>query len=95
MRPRNDAAAAVVAPLAPVPSRRKLAYKEMRELEQLPLRIEALETRLGELTAALNDPAFFRQDAAAIVAANDTLARTQAELDVAYARWQELEASAS
>ncbi len=95
MRPRNEAAAAVVAPLAPVPARRKLAYKEMRELEQLPVRIEALEARLAELAASMNDPAFFRRDAAAIVAANDTLARTQAELDLAYARWQELEASAS
>ncbi len=95
MRPRNEAAAATVAPLAPVPARRKLAYKEMRELESLPGLIETLETRIGELTAAMNDPAFFRQDAQAIVAANETMAKTQAELDAAYARWQELEASAS
>ena len=94
MRPRNEAAAATVAPLAPVPARRKLAYKEMRELESLPGVIETLETRIGELSAAMNDPAFFRQDAQAIVAANETMARTQAELDLAYARWQELEASA-
>ena len=94
MRPRNEAAAATVAPLAPVPARRKLAYKEMRELESLPGLIDTLETRIGELTAAMNDPAFFKQDAQAIVAANETMAKTQAELDAAYARWQELEASA-
>src|SRR5690606_39002896 len=92
MRPRNEAAAAAVTPLAPVPSKRKLAYKEMRELEQLPALIETLEKRIGQMTVAMNEPAFFKQDAAAIVGANEAMAKTQAELDVAYARWQELEA---
>jgi ABC transport system ATP-binding/permease protein len=93
MRPRNEAAAATAAPLAPVPKKRKLAYKEMRELESLPATIESLEKRIAELTVAMNEPAFFKQDAEAIVTANETMAKTQSELDVAYARWQELEAS--
>ncbi|MBL0163139.1 MAG: ATP-binding cassette domain-containing protein [Xanthomonadales bacterium] len=93
MRPRNEASAEKIEPLAPVPAKRKLAYKEMRELEKLPGVIETLETRIGKLTAAMNDPAFFKQSADAIVSANDTMAKTQAELDVAYARWQELEAA--
>ena len=95
MRPRNEADAARAAPLAPVPAKRKLSYKEMRELENLPATIEALEARIGELTAAMNDPAFFRQDAQAIVAANEVMAAVQAELDTAYARWQALEATAA
>ncbi|WP_440223114.1 ATP-binding cassette domain-containing protein [Dokdonella sp. MW10] len=76
---------------AAAPARRKLGFKEQRELDQLPARIEALEARVAELTAAMGEPAFFRQDAAAIVAANANLAAVQAELDTAYARWQELE----
>jgi ABC transport system ATP-binding/permease protein len=95
MRPRNEATAASAAPLAPVPKKRKLAYKEMRELESLPAIIESFEKRIGELTAAMNDPSFFKQDAAAIVTANETMAKVQSDLDIAYARWQELEASAS
>ncbi|SFN45997.1 ATP-binding cassette domain-containing protein [Dokdonella immobilis] len=95
MRPRNEADAARAAPLAPVPAKRKLSYKEMRELESLPATIEALEARIGELTTAMNDPAFFRQDAQAIVSANEVMATVQAELDAAYARWQSLEASAA
>ena len=95
MRPRNEADAARAAPLAPVQAKRKLSYKEMRELENLPATIEALEARIGELTAAMNDPAFFRQDAQAIVAANEVMAAVQAELDTAYARWQALEATAA
>ena len=57
--------------------------------------IETLEKRVAELTAAMNDPVFFKQSAEAIVRANETMAKTQAELDVAYARWQELEATAT
>jgi ABC transport system ATP-binding/permease protein len=95
MRPRNEATAASAMPLAPVPKKRKLAYKEMRELESLPATIESLEKRIAELTAAMNDPAFFKQDAGAIVTSNETMVKTQSELDIAYARWQELEASAN
>ncbi|MEO6365441.1 MAG: hypothetical protein ABIO38_05225, partial [Luteimonas sp.] len=59
--------------------------------EQLPLRIEMLESRLGELTARSNVPAFYQRDATAITAHNVELATTQLELDAAYARWSELE----
>lgn len=39
----------------------------------------------------MNAPAFFQQDSAAIVKANDALAKLQAELEAAYARWTELD----
>jgi ATP-binding cassette subfamily F protein uup len=71
--------------------RRKLGYNESRELEQLPARIETLESRIGELGAAMQDAAFYQQDSTTIVAANDELARLQAELDAAYERWAELD----
>jgi ATP-binding cassette subfamily F protein uup len=76
---------------APAPAKRKLSFKDQRELEQLPARIERLENEIGERTAAMNEPSFFQQDSAAIVQANETLAALQAELDAAYARWSELE----
>ncbi len=81
---RTDTAAA--------PVRRKLSYKDTRELEALPARIEALETALGQLTSRMNDPAFYQQDGSAITSHNVEMARAQAELDAAYARWEELEA---
>jgi ATP-binding cassette subfamily F protein uup len=71
--------------------RRKLSYKDARELELLPARIETLENEIAARTAAMHDPAFFKQDGAAITAANQALATFQTELDAAYARWQELE----
>ena len=78
-------------PAAEAPARKKLSYKDQRELEQLPGRIEQLETEIAAHTAALQDPAFYRQDGAAQQQANAALARLQAELDAAYARWDALD----
>ena len=80
--------AASVVPAAP---RRKLGFKDARDLEQLPLRIETLETRIATMTAQMNEPAFYQRDAAAITAHNAALATAQVELDAAYARWAELD----
>ena len=84
--PENPAPPAVA-----TPARRKLGYKEQRELEQLPARIEQLEGKVAALTEAMNDPAFYQRDSAAITAHGTELASAQAELDAAYARWEALE----
>jgi ATP-binding cassette subfamily F protein uup len=73
------------------PAKRKLGYKDARELEQLPARIEALETRLADMAGQMNDPAFYQRDSAAILAHNTAIANLQVELDAAYARWAELD----
>ena len=82
--------AATPAPATPV--KRKLSYKDARELEQLPARIEALESRLATMTAQSNEPAFYQRDSVTINAHNAALAAIQAQLDAAYARWAELDA---
>ncbi|MEO7200384.1 MAG: ATP-binding cassette domain-containing protein [Dokdonella sp.] len=69
----------------------KLSYKQARELEQLPARIDALETEVAEKVAAMNDPAFFRQSGPVIAEANEELAQLHGKLDGVYRRWQELE----
>ncbi|MFT4198306.1 MAG: ATP-binding cassette domain-containing protein [Pseudoxanthomonas sp.] len=89
--PAPAAAAAPAPPSAAPAPRRRLGYKEARELEQLPARIEQLEADLAARTAAMAEPAFFQQPGAAIVAANEALAALQTELDAAYARWAELD----
>ena len=76
--------------LAP-PPKRKLSYKDQRELDQLPARIEQLEAEVAALTEAMHDPAFYQQDGAAITAHTQRLTDTQAALDTAYARWEALE----
>jgi ATP-binding cassette subfamily F protein uup len=90
----SAAKSAKTAPSAPTISekpKRKLSYKDARELEQLPARIEQLEAEVAKHAEAMNAPSFYQQDNAAIQRANDALAKVQAELEVAYARWTELE----
>ncbi len=87
-----EAAAATPAPAATTaPLKRKLNYKDARELDELPKRIEMLEARIAERGAKMQEPAFYQQDGAAIIAANSEVAALQAELDAAYLRWQELD----
>ncbi|MEO8459637.1 MAG: ATP-binding cassette domain-containing protein [Dokdonella sp.] len=71
--------------------RRKLSYRDARELQQLPAKIETLEAELTRLTAAMHEPGFYQRDSAIIVADNDRLGALQNDLDGAYARWAELE----
>ena len=83
----------VASPISPAtPAKKKLGYKETRELEALPGRIDALETEIAERTARMNDPGYFQRDAAEVQADNAALADAQAALEAAYERWQELEA---
>jgi ATP-binding cassette subfamily F protein uup len=76
---------------APAAARRKLSFKDQRELEQLPLRIEQLESAIAAHGAAMAEADFFKQESAAITRANETVATMQRELDAAYARWTELD----
>ena len=100
LRQKPAAAAAVQAAAAkpgltrndpPMPAKKKLSFKDQRELEQLPLRIESLEASIAQHGAAMNDPEFFKQHAKAITEVNDSVAKLQAELEKAYARWAELD----
>ncbi|MBK6435702.1 MAG: hypothetical protein IPF83_07460 [Rhodanobacteraceae bacterium] len=73
-------------------AKKRLGYKEQRELAELPARIEQLEAELAALDARILEPAFYQQPASAITAANGERAAKQSLLDAAYARWQELDA---
>jgi predicted nucleic acid-binding protein len=70
----------------------KLGYNERRELERLPARIEELEQRQRELHALTADPAFYKQEPAAITRRMEELRALEAELEAAYGRWEALEA---
>ncbi|MEF2155901.1 ATP-binding cassette domain-containing protein [Luteimonas sp. FXH3W] len=87
---KPQAAATVTSSAVNETPKRKLSYKEQRELEQLPPVIDGLEQQIAQLTAQLSDPAIFG-DPAALRRVSETLEAAQAELDAAYARWTELE----
>jgi ATP-binding cassette subfamily F protein uup len=75
----------------PASGKRKRSFKLQHELDQLPKKIEDLEADIARHTQAMNAPAFFQQDSAAIISANDALVALQTTLDAAYARWAELD----
>jgi ATP-binding cassette subfamily F protein uup len=73
---------------------RKRSYKERKELETLPGRIEQLEASRQSLHDEMADPAFYRKDGAEIAEVKARLETLEAELATAYERWEELEALA-
>jgi ATP-binding cassette subfamily F protein uup len=70
---------------------RKLSYKETRELESLPQRIESLESEQQQLQERMMDASFFQQKGAKIAVARARLEEIQCELTELYGRWEALE----
>ena len=87
-------ASAAKAPAAPpaVPPRKR-SYKEQREIDEIPARIEVLETERTALQAACADPHFYEQGEAKIASLFERLAIIEQELSERYARWEALESS--
>jgi ATP-binding cassette subfamily F protein uup len=77
-------------PAKAVPAKRKLSYKEQRELESLPAKIESLEKEIAEIESALGDPSIYSKDPSRAAALADRLEPAKAELDEAETRWLEL-----
>ena len=80
-RPGIRSAAANAADAGVAPARKKLSYKEQRELAALPERIDALEKEIAAIEADL---------AAARIYTSDRLAPAQTELEALVERWAEL-----
>jgi ATP-binding cassette subfamily F protein uup len=87
---RESFAAAKTATAPPPPSAKKLSYKEARELEALPARIEELEAKQAATSAAMAAPSFYRKPADEIAKANRDLEQLAAEITQAYSRWEKL-----
>jgi ATP-binding cassette subfamily F protein uup len=82
------AAAKTVAPAAVT---RRLSYKEQRELDGLPQRIQQLEQEQGALARTVADPQLYARDPPRVAAALARLETIASELEAAYARWAALE----
>jgi ATP-binding cassette subfamily F protein uup len=70
---------------------RKLAYKEQRELEALPQRIETLEAEQQHLYQIMSDPLFFQKGKDEIANTKARVSSLAGELAEAYQRWETLE----
>ncbi len=84
-------AAPVVAAAAPdVAAKRKLSYKEQRELDELPAKIQALETEQAHLNARMADPDVYKKEAGNIPAMQARLETIDEELLTLLERWETL-----
>ncbi|SUB35193.1 ABC transporter ATP-binding protein [Pasteurella multocida] len=69
----------------------KLTYKEQRELEQLPQRLETLEAEINSLQAEIAGSEFFQQSHEYTSAKLQALAEAEQALEEAFMRWETLE----
>jgi ATP-binding cassette subfamily F protein uup len=76
-------------PISPKPA--KLGYMQKRELNDLPQKIDALETSQKELYEAMSDPLFYKKSKEEIARAKADLDRVANEIETAYIRWEKLE----
>jgi ABC transport system ATP-binding/permease protein len=85
-----SAAAAKPAVVADVAKPRKLSFKEQRELDELPARIEAMEAEQKTLSALLADGAIYTSDPDKAALSQTRYAKLDADLLVALERWEVL-----
>ncbi len=89
----KGAAAATASPAAvkTAPPKRKLSFKEQREFDALPAKIEQLETEQETLAREVAAADFYKQPATTIQAKLDRVQAAARELETAMARWDELD----
>jgi ATP-binding cassette subfamily F protein uup len=83
-------AAKPAAPAAEKPKAAKLSYKDQRDYDLLPKRIEEIEAAIARDEAALADPALYVSDPAKFAALTKAIEAARAEKDAAEERWLEL-----
>jgi ATP-binding cassette subfamily F protein uup len=76
---------------APGAARRKMSYKEVRELAALPEQITALESEQRELTARMCRPDYFRAGAERMRVDRARAAEIETQLSNRLERWEQLE----
>ena len=69
---------------------RKLSYKDQRDFDLLPKRIEQLEQAIARDESALHDPDLYARDPKLFDSLTAAIAQARAERDQAEHRWLEL-----
>ena len=87
---KKIAKAAAPAPAPPPPPKVRLTYKDQRDYEQLPKRIEALDAAIARDEAALADPGLYTKDFARFEMLTKAVDAARAEKEAAELRWLEL-----
>jgi ATP-binding cassette subfamily F protein uup len=92
-RPKNEPKKAAAKPAAEAPKPRpatKLSYKDQRDYDLLPKRIEEIDGLIARDEEAMADPALYAKDPARFARLSDGIAKLRDEKDAAELRWLEL-----
>jgi len=87
---KNTTASAAASSAPPPPKKTKLTYKDQRDYELLPTRIEALDAAIARDEALLADPALYTRDPSRFDALTKAIDAARTEKDAAEERWLEL-----
>jgi ATP-binding cassette subfamily F protein uup len=71
---------------------KKLSYKDQRELDALPQKIEMLETELQQIQQMLSDPTLYQQQPDKVAELTARMTEVETEQSHCYERWETLEA---
>ncbi|MEA4838508.1 MAG: ATP-binding cassette domain-containing protein [Rhodospirillaceae bacterium] len=91
VKPAKPAPAAAMAAPARIKAPVRLSYKDQRELDELPGRIDLLSAEIAALEKELADPGLYNRDAVRFAKAGARLDEARALLSAAEDRWLELE----
>jgi ABC transport system ATP-binding/permease protein len=91
-RPRAEAKKAAAKPAAEAPKAKatKLSYKDQRDYDLLPKRIEDIEAQIAKDEATLADPNLYTRDFARFQTLTEGVAKLRDEKDAAEMRWLDL-----
>jgi len=78
-------------PEVKAPTKKKLSFKDSRELEALPGQIDEFEEQISSLQEQVNDASFFEQESEITKKILNQLEETESKLEIAFTRWQELD----
>ena len=89
-KPGGKAPSKLPSPPPPPARPNKLSYKDQRDLELLPARIEELEAAIAKGEAILSDPTLYTADPQRFANISQGIENARAEKDAAEERWLEL-----
>ena len=78
-------------PIRAIRLKAKFGFRQRKELDSLPLTIQALETEQEDLYQAMGDPDLYKNDKYEIVSKKERLEVVKRLMAESYTRWEELE----
>ena len=76
-------------------TKKKLSYKEQRELDSMDEQVMGLESKIERIETMFAEPDFFKKHGEQSTDLHNELTTLKKQLDISYSRWEELEKASS